>query len=114
MTQRDFYNKILEANVSDEINTYAIAAIEKLDKAKERNKSIRAIKKLEVDSPIIEEIKKVLTEEPKTAKEIALAIEKSTQKTASVLKKMIAKKEVEQTVKTIKGKGKTKAYFIVT
>ena len=39
MTQREFFNKVIEANVNDELTTYARGALEKLDKRNATRKS---------------------------------------------------------------------------
>lgn len=111
MTQREFYETIVNAGISDEITEFAKAAIEKLDKANERHKALRD-KKKEEDLPLIDAIKKVLTNEPKTAKEIAAEVEISTQKAAALLKAIVGEGYATITEIKIKGKGKSNAYIV--
>lgn len=110
MTQRDFYNEIINANISEEITAYATAAIEKLNLANEKHKAARE-KKKEENIPLINAIKENLDKEtPKTAKEIAEIVGISFQKVSSLLKGMVNEGVANVTEIKIKGRGKANAY----
>ncbi len=85
MTNREFYNAIIEANVSEEITSYATAQIEKLDECNARRRSSKSPKQIE-SLELAERIYEALTSEPKTAKEIASEFEVTQQKVSAVVK----------------------------
>ena len=113
MTQREFFNEIIKANINEEVNEFAIAAIEKLDKANERHKIKRAEKK-EEDLPLINAVKETLTNEPKTAKEIGEIVGVNFQKVTPILTALIGEGFAAGTEIKVKGKGKTNAYIVAT
>ena len=105
MTNRDFYNAVINANINEEMTSFATEAIAKLD-ARNAKRSERESKTQIANKPIIEAISRVLTDEPMLASKIAELCEISTQK---------ATKKVEgvQSVDVkVKGKGTQKGYFL--
>lgn len=93
MTNREFYENIIKANVSDEITAKAEAL---LQRAAESN-SARAKKKAEANAPLIEAIRNFLAEreEAVLGSEIAKALDITTSKAVACAKKVDGIKIVE-------------------
>ena len=108
MTQREFFNAVIESNVSDELKAFATDAIAKLD-ARNAKRSATPSKSQIANEAVKAEIAKVLTEEPQTASEIAQKCEISTQKASSLLSRM---SDLKVTEVKVKGKGKVKGYSL--
>lgn len=108
MTNRDFYNAVINANLSEEMTSFATEAIAKLD-ARNAKRSERESKTQIANKPIIEAISRVLTDEPMLASKIAELCEISTQKASALVKKVEGVQSVDVKVK---GKGTQKGYFL--
>lgn len=118
MTERDFYTKVIEANVSEELTAFATAGIEKIDKANETRRAKnaeKAIAKEAEKAPIREAIFAVITTEGKTAstliEEAGLA-EVKPQSIPSLLKPLIEAGKVIKTDIKVKGKGTVRGYAL--
>ena len=108
MTNREFFNAVIESNVSDELKAFATDAIAKLD-ARNTKRSATPSKSQIANEAVKAEIAKVLTDEPQTASEIAQKCEISTQKASSLLSRMA---DLKVTEVKVKGKGKVKGYSL--
>lgn len=109
MTNRDFYNAVISANISDELTAYATNALAKMDAANEkrRNTPTKAQKE---NAPVIEAIQGVLNGELQTASDIAAAVGISTQKASALLRGLVTEGyAVAEDVKVPK-KGVVKGY----
>ncbi len=119
MTQREFYQKVIEANVSEELVAFATAGIEKLDKTNEARKEKTAEKaaaKEAEKAPIREAIFAVISAEPKTAStliEEAGLTEVKPQSIPSLLKPLVEAGKVDKVDIPVKGKGKVRGYVLV-
>lgn len=111
MTNREFFTKVIEAGINDEVTAYATAAIEKLDAENEKRRAKTVAKAAEI-APVLEHIyENILTEDPITASDVAAALEEcSPQKATYYLKTLVAQEKATQTEITVKGKGKVKGY----
>lgn len=109
MTNREFYETVINANINDEITAYATAAIEKMDKANEKRRNTPT-KSQKENEPIIAAITEILNDEVKTASDIAATLEISVQKASSLLTKLV--KDGVATSEDIKvpKKGTVKGY----
>lgn len=112
MTNREFYNAIINANINDEITAYAQAAIEKMDATNEKRRNTPS-KTQEANAPLYEQIvNTILTSEPKTASDVASELGVSVQKASALLRGLVADgKAVSSDVKVAK-KGTQKAYTL--
>ena len=108
MTNRDFYNAVINANINEEMTQFATDAIAKLD-ARNAKRSERPSKTQIANAPIIEAISRVLTDEPMLASKIAELCGISTAKASALAKKVEGVKVVDVKVK---GKGTQKGYFL--
>lgn len=111
MTQREFFNAVINAKVSDELTEFATAAIAKLDK-RNATPSKADKEKAAANELIMAKLMGVLNaaEAPMVAADLAAAVEINTQKASALLLKLCAAGSVVQSEVKIKGRGKVKAY----
>jgi hemoglobin-like flavoprotein len=107
MTQREFYNAVINSTDNAELAQFAVEALEKLD-ARNAKRSSKPSKTQIANEPIIKAIAEVLTSEPMRASEIAETLGISVQKASSLVKKVDG---VSVTDVKVKGKGVQKGYF---
>lgn len=90
MTNREFYNAVINASINDEMTTFATEAIAKLDKSNAA-KAAKLAEKREAEAPIYEALTACLTEDPQTATDLAAQVEEitSTQKCSAMLRKLV-------------------------
>lgn len=117
MTQREFYEAIVNANVSEEITAFATKSIETLDKRNEtrREKAAeKAVAKEAEKAPIREAILAVITAEPKTASTLIAeaGVEVKPQAIPSLLKPLIEEGVVFKADIKVKGKGTQRGYAL--
>ena len=108
MTNREFYNAVINANINEEMTQLATDAIAKLDARNAKRASTESKTQI-ANKPIIEAISRVLTDEPMLASKIAELCEISTQKASALVKKVEGVQSVDVKVK---GKGTQKGYFL--
>lgn len=107
MTNRDFYNAVINANINEETTSFATEAIAKLDERNAKRASKESAKQI-ANKPIIEAISRVLTDEPMLASKIAELCGISVNKASALAKKVEGVQVVDVKVK---GKGTQKGYF---
>ena len=117
MTQREFYQAVIEANINEELVAFAQAGIEKLDKtnAKRVEKTAeKAAEKEAIKAPIREAIYAVITAEGKTASTLIeeAGVEIKPQAIPSLLKPLIEEGKVIKTDIKVKGKGTVRGYAL--
>ena len=108
MTQRDFYNAVINANINEEMTSFATEAIAKLDARNAKRASKPSAKQRE-NEPIIKAISEILTDEPMLASKIAELCGISVNKASALAKKVEGVQSVDVKVK---GKGTQKGYFL--
>ena len=108
-TNRNFYEDVIKAEISDEVTAFATAALAKMDAANEkrRNTPTKAQKENE---PILEAITAELSAELKTASDIAAVVEISVQKASSLLRMLVANGVVVAEDVKVPKKGTVKGY----
>ena len=79
MTNREFYTAVANQNITEEVVAHAVASLEKLDATNEKRKNKPSKTAIE-NAPVIEAITGVLTNDPQTAADIAVAVGITTQK----------------------------------
>lgn len=115
MTNRDFFNAVISANVSDEITAFAKASLDKLDAKNEKRRSSTSPnqkKNEDFKSDIFDDF----TAEPNrifTAKEIADKYGVSTQKISALLRQMVDSGILKSFDTKDSKKNKVKGYQIV-
>lgn len=108
MTRREFLEMVIEGKVTDEMKNFANSEITKMNDRNAKRKASPS-KTAIANEPIKAEIVKGLTNEPKTASEIAKEVGISTQKASALLRQIDG---LTVTEVKIKGKGKVKGYSI--
>ena len=112
MTNREFFTAVAKGNITDEIKTFAVESIAKLD-----HKNDLRTQKHSKTSKANEHIKKaiieLLTNGSMVASEIGAALDISTQKASALCIQLVENGIVEQGEIKIKGKGKVKSYALV-
>jgi predicted Rossmann fold nucleotide-binding protein DprA/Smf involved in DNA uptake len=112
MTNREFYNAIVNGNVNDEVIAQAQAYLDKMDAANEKRRNTPSKKAIE-NQPILDTIvNEVLTSEPKTASDVAAEIEVSVQKASALLRALVADGKAVATDVKVPKKGTQKAYTL--
>lgn len=112
MTQREFLTAVKDAEVSEEIKAFAAHAIEKLDDTNKKRQE-KASKKALENAPIMDQIvNDILTTEPKTASDVAAALDVSVQKASALLRAIVAEGRATQTETKVPKKGTQKAYAL--
>ena len=113
MTQREFFTAVINANVSDELTTFAETAISKLDERNAKKSSTLTAKQKDNIGLMAQIYEYILTNGGKTASEISAAfseMEVSTSKASALLRKMWENGEMSREEIKVKGKGKVWLY----
>ena len=115
MTNREFYEAVVAAQINDELTQFATDAIAKLDHTNELRKqknAEKAVAKEAEKAPIREAILAVITDEPKTASTLIeeAGVEIKPQAIPSLLKGLIEDGIVVKTDIKVKGKGTQRGY----
>lgn len=113
MTSREFFNAVIEGNITDEIKDFAKSQIEKLDSKNAKRKTTDS--KTQKENKAIKESLLTIMEKDKvyTASEVAgMEIEgiTSTQKASALLRQMVETGTLTSEEVKIKSKGKVKGY----
>lgn len=107
MTNREMFTAIVNGEITEEVIAKAHEEIAKLDARNAARKDKPSKKSLE-NEPIKARISEVLTDEPKTASDIASELELSVQKVSALLRQM----DVTVVDVKVKGKGTQKGYSL--
>ena len=111
MTKREFLTKV--AAIEDvELAEFARGELDKMDASAEKRKSVPS-KRAEENQPLVDKIvSEILTDEPKTATDIAAVIELSVQMTSARCRAAVAQGKAVQTDVKIPKRGTMKAYIL--
>lgn len=111
MTNREFYEAVIEANVNEELTTMAQACIDKLDHTNEVRRAAAAVKAAE-KAPIREALVNALKDEPMTATDLieATGLDIKPQSVPSLMKPFVEDGTVAKMEVKVPGKGKKVGY----
>lgn len=114
MTNREFYNAIVTANLSEEITEKAQALLAQIDARNEKRTSTPSKKSIE-NAPLKDAIVALFNDEVKalTAAEVGVHLEITTQKASALLRQMVESGVLTSEDVRISKKGKVKAYSLV-
>lgn len=117
MTNREFYQAVINANINDELTAFATAGIEKLDHTNSLRKDTTTKKAQEKEAeraPIRDAIMAVMTTEPKTATTLIAesGVEVKPQAIPSLLKGLVEDGTVVKSDVKVTGKGKQRGYAL--
>lgn len=111
MTNREFYEKVITANIDTEVTQHASVAIKRLDDSNMRRVEKQAEKTAENRS-FIDELMGYLTSEAQTASDLKEKFDASTQKISYLMRKAVELGLCEVTDVKVAKKGVQKGYFI--
>lgn len=112
MTKREFYTAIKNGKIDEQIKLFATEELEKMDAVNEKRRNTLS-KKAKENEPLLRQITdEILTEEPKTATDVAVVLEVSVQKASGLLRRLVEDGKAAKVDVKIKGKGTQKGYTI--
>lgn len=112
MTKREFYTAIMNGEIDEQVKLFASEELEKMDAANEKRRNTLS-KKAQENLPLLQQITdEILTDEPKTATDVAAVLEVSVQKASGLLRRLVEDGKAAKVDVKIKGKGKGKGYTL--
>ena len=115
MTNREFYTNIANGTITEAEKEFALAAIAKMDATNEARKnktSPKDAEKAAADAVVRENIFALLTADPQTASDLAVAVGVSTPKATAELRKLVAEGRVVSADIKVPKKGTCKGYSL--
>ena len=110
MTKREFYTAIKNGKIDEQIKLFATEELEKMDAVNEKRRNTLS-KKAKENEPLLNKIEhEILTEEPKTATDVAAILEVSVQKASGLLRRLVEDGKAAKVDVKIKGKGTQRGY----
>ena len=113
MTQRNFYENVIVANLSDEMTEFAQSMISKLDKKNETRRTTKSKAQIANDGIKVEILNSMNVNTIYTAGIIATDFEISTQKASALLKQLAENGTLEIIEGYKTSKGKVKGYKLI-
>lgn len=114
MTKREFYAAVMNGEIDEQVKLFASEELEKMDAANEKRRNTLS-KKAQENQPLLRKITdEILTEEPKTATDVAAVLEVSVQKASGLLRRLVEDGLATKVDVKIKGKGTQKGYTLPT
>ena len=111
MTNREFYNSVINGTITKNEIDFAKAEIEKLDARNDKRRNTLTKEQIANDG-LKKDIVKVIGNGKMIASDIAKALEISTQKVSALAKQLVDNGTLTKSEITIKGKGKVLAYSV--
>ena len=110
MTKREFYTAIKNGEIDEQVKLFASEELEKMDAVNEKRRNTLS-KKAKENEPLLQQITdEILTEEPKTATDVAAILNVSVQKASGLLRRLVEDGKAVKVDVKIKGKGTQKGY----
>lgn len=114
MTKREFYTAIKNGKIDEQVKLFASDELEKMDAVNEKRRNTLT-KKAKENEPLLKQITdEILTEEPKTATDVAAILNVSVQKASGLLRRLVEDGKAAKVDVKIKGKGTQKGYVLPT
>lgn len=114
MTKREFYAAIMKGEIDEQVKLFAAEELDKMDAVNEKRRNTLS-KKAQENQPLLDKIEgEILTEEPKTATDVAAILEVSVQKASGLLRRLVEDGKAAKVDVKIKGKGTQKGYVLPT
>lgn len=114
MTKREFYTAIMNGEIDEQVKLFASEELEKMDAANEKRRNTLS-KKAQENLPLLQQITdEILTDEPKTATDVAVVLEVSVQKASGLLRRLVEDGKAVKVDVKIKSKGTQKGYILPT
>lgn len=112
MTNREFLNTIINANLSEEVTTRAQEMLAQMD-ARNAKRASTPSKTAVANAPLKQAIVKLIGEKNMTAPEVGVALEISTQKASALLRQLCEDGVLTSEEIKVPKKGKMKSYLLV-
>ncbi len=113
MTKREFYTAVMNGEIDEQVKLFASTELKKMDAANEKRCNTLS-KKAQENLPLLQQITdEILTDEPKTATDVAAVLEVSVQKANGLLRRLADEGKINKVDVKIKGKGTQKGYLKV-
>ena len=112
MTNREFLNTIINANLSDEITARAQEMLAQMD-ARNAKRASTPSKTAVANAPLKQSIIRLISEKNMTAPEVGVALEVSTQKASALLRQLCEDGVLTSEEIKVPKKGKMKSYSLV-
>jgi hypothetical protein len=111
MTNREFYNSVINGTITENEITFAKVEIEKLDARNDKRRNTPTKEQIANDG-LKKDIVKAIGNGKMIASDIAIALEISTQKVSALAKQLVDNGTLTKGEVAIKGKGKVLAYSV--
>lgn len=112
MTKREFYTAIKNGKIDEQVKLFATEELEKMDAVNEKRRNTLSKKAKENESLLQQITNEILTEEPKTATDVAAVLNVSVQKASGLLRRLVEDGKAAKVDVKIKGKGTQKGYTL--
>lgn len=112
MTNREFFNAIINSNVNSELIDFAKAEIDKLDARNDKRRNTLTKEQI-ANEQLKVQIVELIGGGSMIAKDIATALEISTQKVSALCKQLVDNGTLAKGEVTVKGKGKVLSYSVI-
>lgn len=114
MTNRESYEAVVNGTITPDVIEHFKAALAKMDAANEKRRNTPSKKAVE-NAPLVEQIvNKILTNEPKTASDVAAELGVTPQKASALLRQVVADGKATVTDVKVPKKGAQKGYLLST
>lgn len=112
MTNREFLNTIINANLSEEVTARAQEMLAQMD-ARNAKRASTPSKTAVANAPLKQMIVKLISEKNLTAPEVGVALEVSTQKASALLRQLCEDGVLTSEEIKVPKKGRMKSYSLV-
>ena len=112
MTNRESYEAVVNGTITPDVIEHFKAALAKMDAANEKRRNTPSKKAVE-NAPLVEQIvNEILTNEPKTASDVAAELGVTPQKASALLRQVVADGKATVTDVKVPKRGTQKGYTL--
>ena len=112
MTNRESYEAVVNGTITPDVIEHFKAALAKMDAANEKRRNTPSKKAVE-NTPLVKQIvNEILTNEPKTASDIAAELGVTPQKASALLRQVVAEGKATVTDVKVPKRGTQKGYTL--
>ena len=112
MTQREFFQNVVNANITEEMTTYAEGRIAMLDKENERRRNTPTAKQKDNEVLMDKIVNSMESGVTYTAASLAEVVGESVAKVSALCTKLAERERLIKGETKVKGKGKVKSYTL--
>lgn len=114
MTNRESYEAVVNGTITPDVIEHFKAALAKMDAANEKRRNTPSRKAVE-NAPLVEQIvNEILTNEPKTASDVAAELGVTPQKASALLRQVVAEGKATVTDVKVPKRGTQRGYLLST